>query len=269
MRPCLRYNLSLMPSALNAKSLAERQGFEPWIEFPLYTLSKRAPSTTRPSLHLGKTAGPLKNNTQCDPVRVNTITIVPHPPITRRAILAAAAFGAACRKPKATGILGYCFVANRDSRSISVVDLSRFRTRANIALDAAPTEIVAPAKPARAYVLAPQAGTIYEVDAVSLAISRRIRLGNDAAGMRLSRAGDSLWVLMRDPAALIEVPLSSLHPQRQIRLSAPPDSFDLGRETDDACIVARAAGTVTLASLASAEITRTITPAATPSIACF
>jgi hypothetical protein len=30
--------------------MAERQGFEPWIEFPLYTLSKRAPSTTRPSL---------------------------------------------------------------------------------------------------------------------------------------------------------------------------------------------------------------------------
>ena len=31
--------------------LAERMGFEPMIEFPLYTLSKRAPSTTRPPLH--------------------------------------------------------------------------------------------------------------------------------------------------------------------------------------------------------------------------
>ena len=27
-------------------------GFEPMIEFPLYTLSKRAPSTTRPPLHI-------------------------------------------------------------------------------------------------------------------------------------------------------------------------------------------------------------------------
>jgi hypothetical protein len=34
--------------------MAERQGFEPWIEFPLYTLSKRAPSTTRPSLRFWK-----------------------------------------------------------------------------------------------------------------------------------------------------------------------------------------------------------------------
>jgi hypothetical protein len=33
--------------------LAERVGFEPTLEFPLNTLSKRAPSTTRPSLLRG------------------------------------------------------------------------------------------------------------------------------------------------------------------------------------------------------------------------
>jgi hypothetical protein len=32
--------------------LAERVGFEPTLEFPLNTLSKRAPSATRPSLRL-------------------------------------------------------------------------------------------------------------------------------------------------------------------------------------------------------------------------
>src|SRR5258708_16496756 len=39
--------------------LAEREGFEPSIQFPVYTLSKRAPSTTRPSLrrHLGTPSG--------------------------------------------------------------------------------------------------------------------------------------------------------------------------------------------------------------------
>ena len=31
--------------------MAERVGFEPTVEFPLHTLSKRAPSTTRTSLH--------------------------------------------------------------------------------------------------------------------------------------------------------------------------------------------------------------------------
>src|SRR4051812_27232143 len=35
--------------------LAEREGFEPSVEFPLHTLSKRAPSTTRTSLRLEST----------------------------------------------------------------------------------------------------------------------------------------------------------------------------------------------------------------------
>ena len=34
--------------------MAERVGFEPTLEFPLNTLSKRAPSATRPSLRLGE-----------------------------------------------------------------------------------------------------------------------------------------------------------------------------------------------------------------------
>src|ERR1700677_4910440 len=46
--------------------MAEREGFEPSIEFPLYTLSKRAPSTTRPSLRgllsVGEPARDLQSN---------------------------------------------------------------------------------------------------------------------------------------------------------------------------------------------------------------
>ena len=34
--------------------MAERMGFEPMKELPLYTLSKRAPSTTRPPLRFTK-----------------------------------------------------------------------------------------------------------------------------------------------------------------------------------------------------------------------
>ena len=33
--------------------MAEREGFEPSKRFPVYTLSKRAPSTTRPPLQIG------------------------------------------------------------------------------------------------------------------------------------------------------------------------------------------------------------------------
>ena len=34
------------------RRLAERKGFEPLVRFPVHTLSKRAPSTTRTSLRL-------------------------------------------------------------------------------------------------------------------------------------------------------------------------------------------------------------------------
>src|SRR5687768_405799 len=49
-----RIGVSLISNDLlrkNAKSkLAERVGFEPTVRFPVHTLSKRAPSTTRTSL---------------------------------------------------------------------------------------------------------------------------------------------------------------------------------------------------------------------------
>lgn len=191
------------------------------------------------------------------------------PPISRRALIAAAAFSAACQKPKATGILGYCFIANYTSRSVSVLDLSRFRVRTHIALDGAPCEVVAPDKPARAYVLARENATVYEIDAVSLAVSRRVRLGNEAASMRLSRNGDSLWVLLRDPAALVQVPIGSLHPERRIQLAAPPDAFELSRETADACILTRSARTLAIASLQQANVTRTIVSSVEPSLVSF
>ena len=53
--------------------------------------------------------------------------------------------------------------------------------------------------------------------------------------MRISRSGDALWVLYRDPASLVEIPFDTLRPRRRIHLASPPSDFDLSRETDDAC----------------------------------
>ena len=43
-----RENLAILPFVF----LAERQGFEPWYPVEGNTISSRAPSTTRPSLHI-------------------------------------------------------------------------------------------------------------------------------------------------------------------------------------------------------------------------
>jgi hypothetical protein len=148
-------------------------------------------------------------------------------PISRRRFLAGSAALAACGRPKATGYRGFCFVANHDSRSVAVVDLTRFRVRRQIPLDAAPSLVLPNSADSKVYVLAAEAGTVYEIDAVLLSVRRRARAGNTAVDMQVSAAGDSLWVLYRDPPSLVEVPFSSFAPRPPIALPSPPDAFDL------------------------------------------
>jgi DNA-binding beta-propeller fold protein YncE len=197
--------------------------------------------------------------------------------MSRRALLAAAtAATVACGRRKATGYRGYCFVANHDSRSIAVVDLTRFRVRRQIPLDAAPSLVLPHPRQPKVYVLAAETGTVYEIDAVSLAVSRRARAGNWAADMQVSPAGGSLWVLYRDPASLVELPFSSFQPRRPIRLPSPPDAFDLwvpqpaAQETPPLAAVASSkdAGIV-LVSLAASTIRSSAAAGVEPSLIRF
>ena len=48
--------------------------------------------------------------------------------------------------------------------------------------------------------------------------------------MRISPRQDALWVLYRDPAALVEIPIDTFRPGRRIRLASPPEDFDLSRD---------------------------------------
>ena len=149
--------------------------------------------------------------------------------LTRRALLVSSAAALACGHKKATGFRGLCFVANQTGHSVAVVDLTRFRLRKQIPLDAAPAALIAhPAEP-KVYVLAPEAGTVYEIDAVKLEVIRRARAGSSAIEMRMAPQGDALWVLFRDPAGLARIPLDSLRPAARIQ-TPPPDHFDLGED---------------------------------------
>jgi DNA-binding beta-propeller fold protein YncE len=165
---------------------------------------------------------------------------------------------------------GYCFVANQESRSIAVVSLERFRVVRQIPLDAAPAAVLTHPHRPRVLVLAPETGTVYEVDGATYAISRKVRAGNQAVAMQLSPAGDALWVLYRDPAALIELPLDSLRPGRRIKLASPPEAFDLvlhnRRQIPVAAIVSRESRTVAMASLGTGSIERTIVAEDEPSL---
>jgi DNA-binding beta-propeller fold protein YncE len=188
--------------------------------------------------------------------------------ISRRSWLlgAAAAFG--CGHRKARAFFGFCFVANQESRSIAVVDLTRFHVRKLIPLDAAPAAVVAAPKEPKVYVLAPETGTVYEIEAGALAVTRRVRVGRQAAAMQCSPTNDALWVLSRDPAELVELPFDKFKPARRIALTAPGDAFDLSSEKQAAIAICQDRRIV-LASLATGKIDRVIAAGSEPSLIRF
>jgi len=188
--------------------------------------------------------------------------------ISRRGLLLAPAAWLACGPPKAAGFRGYCLVADREGRAVAVIDLTSFRLRRRIALDAAPALIVPhPSKP-KAFVLAPEAGTVYEIDLASFSISRRVRAGAAAVAMKIAPRKDALWVLYRDPAALVELPLDTLRSGRRIRFSTPPDSLDVG-SGNLAAVAFHRERTIALASLDRAVVERTVSTEAEPSFVLF
>jgi DNA-binding beta-propeller fold protein YncE len=173
-----------------------------------------------------------------------------------------------CGHKKATGFRGYCFVANQAGRSLAVIDLSRFRVRKHIALDEAPSLVIAhPAQP-KALALAPEAGVVYEIDAATLEIARRAQGGRGAIGMQLSPANDVLWTPYRDPASLAGIPLASMKAERRIRLPYPPDVFDIGPQ-GLAAVANVQHREIALVDLANGSVVRTVPTGDEPSLVAF
>jgi YVTN family beta-propeller protein len=188
--------------------------------------------------------------------------------LSRRAVIVSSVGWLGCRQRKATGYPGYCFVANEEGRSLGVVDLSSFRTWHPVALPAAPMAVLPHPRAAKCFALV-QTGGLLEIDVSSLSISRRAWGGSHALGMLLAPEGDAVWVLYREPAALVEFPLDTLGPRRRIALSSPPDAFDLTSVDQRAAVASDSGQAVTVASLGSAAIERTIELGTRPRIIRF
>ena len=185
--------------------------------------------------------------------------------ISRRAWLAGSiAAAAGCGRRKATGYQGYCMVANREDKTLGVVDLNNFHLRKEIPLAAAPAAVVAdPARP-RAFALAPEAGTVYEIDALTLSVTRRIKVGNTALEMHLAPKPGAVWVLTRDPSALVEIPLENARAGRRIPVPAG-DIFAVDKLGHAAAANWRE-HSIALVSLDQGKVVRTVETAAEPSL---
>jgi DNA-binding beta-propeller fold protein YncE len=172
--------------------------------------------------------------------------------ISRRTFLAGTAALAGCSRHR-RGFPGYAFVANQDGRSLAAIDLDNFFLKRQIQLGSAPTEVIPhPLHPA-VLVLTPENGTIHEVEAASLSVKRRTRVAQSALSMRLSPDGRSLWVLGREPRALLRVPLDSFRTAARINLAHEPGGFELDSRPEGhmAGVSFLNDGTVALCNLAS------------------
>ena len=171
---------------------------------------------------------------------------------------------AGCARRKATGYEGYCLVANRAGKTLGVVDLNNFRLRQQIPLDAAPAAVLAdPARP-RAFILAPEAGVLYEIDAVGLRVSRRIKVASTAVEMHPCPFLGSIWILARDPASLVEIPLQDPHPGRRIPIP-PADIFAVDKQ-GHAAVANWRDHSLAFVSLDRGKLVRTLTTPAEPSL---
>ena len=61
-------------------------------------------------------------------------------------------------------------------------------------------------------------------------LGRHARLGGPAIAMRMAPDGRSLWVLSREPWALVNIPLESFRPGHRIRLPAAAADFDISQD---------------------------------------
>ena len=148
--------------------------------------------------------------------------------VTRRAILLGAAALAGCARRKSRGFPGYAFVANAAARTVAAVDLNSFALVKQIGLEGAPGAVRANPRGPGVYVLIPESGSVCQIDAATLAVVRKTRLGSPALVMRLAADAKSLWVLQS--RALVRLEDGHLRVARQIRLPGAATDFDLASD---------------------------------------
>src|SRR5581483_1469343 len=104
---------------------------------------------------------------------------------TRRNFLAGAALAATgCRQRKAFS--GYAFVANSEGGAVAAVDLGAFAVARHIRMDGQPTAVAADQDTHRVFVLTPDNGSVHEIRADRLALTRANSVAKRALTMRIA-----------------------------------------------------------------------------------
>ena len=132
---------------------------------------------------------------------------------------------ASCGRKRSPRYQGYALIANHDSRSIAVIDLSRFQILKEIPLNTAPSWVVAVPSRSRAYVLSADSPMMDVINLDNLLLEGRVALGGKPQAVRLSEDERSLWTVLREPDALVQFETAS--GSRGARVPLPGRGADL------------------------------------------
>lgn len=159
-----------------------------------------------------------------------------------------------CRShPRATGFSGYAFIANQEGGAIAAVDLGVFAVARHIRVDGSPTAVLANSRNGRVYALTPQNGSVHEIRAGNLTLSHKLQVASTALQMKLSPAGDALYVLCQKPRQLVRLALSPMHQSWTLPLPHDPTDFDISPDGTSAAVSSGSACSITFVDLAAAR----------------
>lgn len=158
--------------------------------------------------------------------------------LTRRAFAALPVISlAACgRRRGGAGFRGYAFIANQQGQSIAVVDMEALAVARHIPLNGAPSQMIASATRPFVYALTPESGTIHEIDVDRLSLSRKMTVAQTAVSMELAPDGKILFVLAKEPRALLQIALDTGRVEQHLVLPDEPAAFTLAPNQNSGAI---------------------------------
>lgn len=157
--------------------------------------------------------------------------------VTRRAVLALP-LAAACTTRRA-GFRGYAFIANEEGHAVAAVDLEALVVARHIPLDSAPVAVLAlqHTRPF-VYALTPENGSVQEIQADRLSFARKLAVGSQAISMHVAPDERALYVLTKEPKALVRVALDRFAVDWRLPLSEDPHDFAISADGKTAAVSA-------------------------------
>jgi DNA-binding beta-propeller fold protein YncE len=167
---------------------------------------------------------------------VNSRAALAAPFVNSRAALAAPLVIAACGTRRTAGFRGYAFIANEEGHAVAAVDLEALAVARLIPLDGAPSEIAAARVRPLVYALTPSSGSIHEIQADRLSFTRKLAVAASALTMRLTPPESAIFILTKEPRALVRVALDSFKVDWRVALPDEPKEFALSPDGKTAAI---------------------------------